>query len=66
MSEEKSSSLTIGDTTYKTSGNILFVENESEYFLAESPILQKMDQAIQDGILVNGMQTLLAKISAAK
>jgi hypothetical protein len=62
MSEEKSSSLTIGDTTYKTSGNILFAENEGNYHLAESPILQKMDQAIQDGILINGMQSFIKKI----
>lgn len=65
--ETESSSLTIGDTTYKTSGNILFSENGGgSYYLAESTVLQKMDKAIQDGILVNGMQDLITKASAAE
>ena len=34
--------------------------------LAESPILEKMDQAIQDGIMVNGMHSLLKKIRNPK
>ena len=59
---KETSSLTIGDTTYKTNGNIVFTSNEEEvYFLAESTVLEKMDQAIQDGILVNGMQSFLRK-----
>jgi hypothetical protein len=41
--------LTIGDTTYKTSGNIMFEG------------LADQDKAIQVGILENGMQSLLKK-----
>ena len=58
-----SSSLTIGDTIYRTAGNILFSsEDEQNYFLAESAILDKLDHAIQKGILENGMQSLMKKI----
>lgn len=59
--------LTIGDVIYKTAGNILFSDGEEDpYFLAESPVLEKMEKAIQVGILENGMQTFLRKISAAE
>jgi hypothetical protein len=59
----KTASLTIGDTTYKTAGNILFSSEEGQnYYLAESTVLDKMDHAIQKGILENGMQTLMKKI----
>jgi hypothetical protein len=55
--------ITIGDTTYKTSGNIVFADHEEgAYYLAESTMLDNMDQAIQNGILVNGMQHVLKKI----
>jgi hypothetical protein len=54
--------LTIGDTTYKTSGNIVFSDHEEgAYYLAESTILDNMDKAIENGILVNGMQSLMKK-----
>ena len=53
--------LTIGDTTYKTSGNIMFEGLADQYYLAESQLMDKMDKAIQVGILENGMQSLLKK-----
>jgi hypothetical protein len=53
--------LTIGDTTYKTSGNIMFEGLAGQYYLAESQLMDKMDKAIQVGILENGMQSLLKK-----
>lgn len=69
MSEEKpekimdNSSLTIGNTTYKTGGNIVFADcEEGAYYLAESAVLANMDKAIENGILVNGMQSLMKKI----
>ena len=52
---------TIGDTTYKTSGNIMFEGLANQYYLAESQLMDKMDKAIQVGILENGMQSLLKK-----
>jgi hypothetical protein len=55
-----SAELTIGDTTFKTTGNILFSGGE-QYILAESQLMEKMDKAIQVGILENGMQSLLKK-----
>jgi hypothetical protein len=58
---ETSDQLTIGDTTFKTTGNILFHGGE-QYVLAESQLMEKMDKAIQVGILENGMQSLLKKI----
>ncbi|MBN3033058.1 MAG: hypothetical protein JW873_03075 [Candidatus Saganbacteria bacterium] len=54
--------LTIGDTTYKTSGNILFDGVSEQYYVAESQLLDKMDKAIQVGIIENGMQSLLKRI----
>ena len=59
--EETTDRLTIGNTIYKTTGNILFAEGET-YVLAESQLMDKMDKAIQTGILENGMQSLLKKI----
>ena len=61
-----SACLTIGDTTYKTSGNILFSSEEGQqtYFLAESAVLEKLDSAIQKGIAENGMQSLIRKFKA--
>ena len=53
--------LTIGDTTYKTSGNIMFEGLADQYYLAESQLMDKMEKAIQVGILENGMQSLLKK-----
>ncbi len=58
---ETTDRLTIGDTTYQTTGNILFSGGET-YVLAESQLMDKMDKAIQTGILENGMQSLLKKI----
>jgi len=59
-------SLTIGDTTYKTSGNILFSDAEEHptFMVAESHLLDKMDSAIQKGIVENGMQSLMRKFNA--
>ena len=57
--------LTIGNTTYKTSGNIMFEGLADQYYLAESQLMDKMDKAIQVGILENGMQSLLKKIKKA-
>lgn len=54
--------VTIGDTTYKTAGNILFEKEEGNYYLAESTLLDNMDSAIQTGMLENGMRSLLKKI----
>lgn len=55
--------LTLGGVTYKTAGNILFSDSdEDSYMLAESPILDKMDKAIEDGIIGNGMRTLLNRL----
>jgi hypothetical protein len=56
-----SASLTIGDTIFKTTGNILFSGGAGQYMLAESQLMDKMDKAIQVGILENGMQSLLKK-----
>lgn len=47
----KSNKLTVGDVTFKTSGNIIFEEEENgSYFLAESSILKKPDNFIENGI----------------
>ena len=62
LNESGSDRLTIGDTTYKTAGNILFEGDQNSYFLAESQLMDKMDKAIQVGILENGMQSLMKKI----
>ena len=61
---ETSDQLTIGNTIFKTTGNILFTGGE-QYILAESQLMEKMDKAIQVGILENGMQSLLKKIKKA-
>lgn len=59
------SALTIGNVTYKTSGNITFSDNEDEsYFLAESPLMAKMDTVFQEGFLGNGMLNLLKKFKS--
>jgi hypothetical protein len=57
-----SDQLTIGDTTYRTSGNILFDGEGAQYYVAESQLMDKMEKAIQVGILENGMQSLLKKV----
>ena len=59
-----SSTLTLGGVIYKTTGNILFYDDEESYVLAESSLLDKFDQAVQAGILENGMQTLFRKIKS--
>lgn len=59
--------LTIGDVTYKTAGNILFSESEKgNFLLAESFLLNNLDQVIHEGILENGMQAIIKKASAVK
>jgi len=61
--KSESNSLTIGDTIYKTGGNILFAgEENANYLVANSPMLDKMDKAIQNGIAENGMQTFIKKL----
>ena len=61
--EKRSSCLTINGTLYRTAGNIDFcTEDEGRYYLAESQTLNKMDQAIQQGMLGNGMQHLLKSL----
>jgi hypothetical protein len=61
--EANSSCLTLNGLVYKTSGNILFYEtDETYYFMAESPMLEKIDQAIEGGILQNGMCAFLKKL----
>ena len=58
MDEEKSNILTVNGLTFKTSGNIVFENSEeSSYVIAESPLLEKMD-----GILDNGLQQLLKRL----
>jgi hypothetical protein len=66
MKIDDRTSLTIGDVTYRTSGNILFSETGENhgYVIAESRLLEKMDAAIQNGILDNGMQSLMRKFGA--
>ncbi|OGB89300.1 hypothetical protein A2625_03945 [candidate division WOR-1 bacterium RIFCSPHIGHO2_01_FULL_53_15] len=54
--------LTIGDTTYRTGGNILFEKDEGKYYSAESTVMEKMNKAAQASIVENGMQSLLKKI----
>jgi len=47
----KSNKLTVGDLTFKTSGNIIFEDEENgSYFLAESNILKKADNFLENGI----------------
>jgi hypothetical protein len=56
--EEVTNSLTLNGVTFKTSGNIVFESpEESPYVIAESPLLEKMD-----GILENGLQMLLKRL----
>jgi len=56
-------SITVSGITYKTGGNILFSEDEADhYFLAESPLLDNVDKAVEHGILENGMQAFLRKV----
>ena len=62
--EETTDQLTIGDTIFRTTGNIMFSGGET-YVLAESQLMDKMDKAIQTGILENGMQSLLRKLKQA-
>jgi len=58
--ENCTTSITVNGILYRTGGNILFTEDH--YFLAESPLLDKIDKAVEHGILENGMQALLNKI----
>ena len=61
--EMQTDHLTLGDVTFKTGGNILFHEDEDgNYFLARSTLLNKLDKAIQSGIVENGMQSLFKKL----
>ena len=64
-SNKETSCLTIGNTTFKTSGNIIFSDgDEDRYYIAENSVLEKIDKAIQNGIVENGMQSLLKKARA--
>lgn len=57
--------LTIGETTFKTSGNILFSDcDPAEYIIAESKTLDNLDKAFQHGILESGMQMLLRRVKS--
>ena len=50
--------LTINGVTFKTSGNIVFKDQEdSPFYLAQSSMLENFD-----GFLENGMQLFLKKI----
>jgi hypothetical protein len=64
-SKQEQNCLILGDTIYKTSGNITFSEEEgTRYFLAESPILENMSETLHSNLLENGMQILLKKIKS--
>jgi len=61
--ENSSCVLTIGETTYKTSGNIIFSDcDQAHYMIAESKALDKLDKVVQRSLLENGMQTLLRRV----
>lgn len=46
-----SNTLTLEGITFRTSGNILFQDSaESEFFLAESPMLKKLDSFLEHGM----------------
>ncbi len=61
--KEGSVSVTVNGTIYKTSGNIIFGDDDgSNFYMAESALLDNMDKAIQEGILGNGMRSLMKKI----
>jgi hypothetical protein len=56
--EKKSNSITIDGVTFKTSGNIVFSDDEDNpFYLAQSSLLEQFD-----GYLENGMQQFLKKI----
>ena len=61
-SEGKTDSITINGVTYKTAGNILFAsEKEGDYLLAESTLLNKLDEVAKKDFLENGMHSLLKR-----
>lgn len=50
-SRKKTNKITVGDLIFKTNGNIIFEEEESgSYFLAESGILKKSNNFLDNGI----------------
>ncbi len=50
-SRKKTNKITVGDLTFKTSGNIIFEEDEGgSYFMAQSSILKKSDNFLENGI----------------
>lgn len=57
--ENPNNILILDGITFKTSGNIVFEEGEASYYLAESPLLEKID-----GIMEHGLQTLLRKLKS--
>ncbi|MFA6430980.1 MAG: hypothetical protein WCV91_01145 [Candidatus Margulisiibacteriota bacterium] len=61
LEENNSTSMTIGDIKYVTTGNIIF-SDEKEYFQAESALLGRFDALIEKGILSNGMSWLMDKV----
>jgi hypothetical protein len=49
--EPDSNELTIGNIKFKTSGNIVFEDHQNNpFFLAESNLIDKMDNFLQKGI----------------
>lgn len=60
---ERSKVVTVNGTTYRTSGNILF-SIEEDYYLAENSMLNKLENAVQRGILENGMQSLMKRLKS--
>lgn len=58
MPEDRSNCLTLNGMVFKTGGNIVFeTSEETSYVIAQSPLLDKMD-----GILEDGLQQLLKRI----
>ena len=48
---QESTVITIGDTTFKTGGNIVFGDTtESPYVIASNPMLSKMEAYLEHGI----------------
>ena len=55
---KNTNTLTIGGTTFKTRGNIVFTESDdTSYYLAEGSHLKELE-----GMLEHGMQMLLNKV----
>jgi len=60
QSAQETSIIMVGDTLFRTSGNILFEDCEhSPYILASNPLLSRME-----GYLEQGIDMLLNKVKA--